>query len=73
MAISLRLFAFVFAFSSVVLAQSEAPDLSAVTGALSSSNTEIRTGIFPAVVGIMTAILLIAVAAGIVRLIARNN
>lgn len=47
--------------------------LSAISGALSASETEIRSGVYPAVVGVLTAILVIGIAAAVVRVISRNN
>ena len=63
----------VVAVSSIGYAQDGAPSLSAITGALNDSEAEIRGPIFSAVVGILTAILLIGVGAGVVRLISRNT
>lgn len=67
-------------FAVIVIAQllqvvfgAGGPDLSAITGALSGSESEIRGSIFPAVVGILTAILLISIAAGVVHIISRNR
>lgn len=47
--------------------------LSAISSALADSETEIRSSVFPAVVGILTAVLLISVAAGVVHIISRNR
>lgn len=44
-----------------------------ITAALGGSEQEIRGGVFPAVVGVLTAILVIGVAAGVVRVISRNT
>lgn len=50
-----------------------AQDFSAITTALSDANTEVRTGVFPAVAAILGAVVLIGVAAGVVHVITRNR
>lgn len=48
-------------------------DFTAITDALESANTEVRSGVFPAVSAILGAIVLIAIAAGVVHVITRGK
>lgn len=48
-------------------------DFGAITSALSDANTEVRGSVFPAVSAILGAIVLIAVAAGVVHVITRGK
>ena len=63
------LFLFFPIFSSPVLAQG----ITELTNALNAGEAEIRSGVMPAVVGILTAVLLISVAVMIVWTITRNQ
>ena len=51
----------------------QAQDFSAITSALGDANAEVRGSVFPAVASILGAIVLIAVAAGVVNVITRNK
>lgn len=55
-----------------VLTVGNAADLSAITGALTDADTEIRTGIFPAVSAILGGLVLIGAAGAVVAIITRR-
>jgi hypothetical protein len=70
------LFTLVVLFVVVVMATGQmaaAQDMTALTGALSAAEEEVRDGIFPAVAGVFGALVLIGVAAAVVRVITRGN
>lgn len=62
-----------FGLLVAIMSQVFAQDFSAITSALSDANTEVRSSVFPAVAAILGAIVLIAIAAGVVNVIARNK
>ena len=67
----LTIFLLIFAFCAwFALAQDSG--VGSITQALQQGESDIRSGIMPAVVGILTAILLISVAASVVWVIVKN-
>jgi hypothetical protein len=56
-----------------VAATAGAQDLTIITGVLEDADTEIRTGIFPAVSAILGALVLIGAAGGVVAIITRRS
>lgn len=60
----------IFAFLVIL---GHAQDISELTTALQAGETEIRQGVMPAVVGILTAILLVAIAGSVVWVIVGRN
>lgn len=56
-----------------IIRHASAQDMSAITAALNAADTEVRSSVFPAVAGILAAIVLIAVAARAISVIVGRN
>jgi H+/Cl- antiporter ClcA len=54
------------------LGDAQSSSMAPITSALSGVEGEIRTGVQPAVVGVLAIILVIGIGAGVVRVISRN-
>jgi H+/Cl- antiporter ClcA len=54
------------------LGDAQSSSMAPISSALSGVESEIRTGVQPAVVGVLAIILVIGIGAGVVRVISRN-
>jgi H+/Cl- antiporter ClcA len=54
------------------LGNAQSSSMAPISSALSGVESEIRTGVQPAVVGVLAIILVIGIGAGVVRVISRN-
>jgi hypothetical protein len=55
------------------LAQAQGANLSSITADITAAGNEVRTGMFPAIAGIIGAMVLIGVAAGVARVLTRSS